>query len=703
MSASRLLAVVVAGCLLAAACTPAEPQPEPEPDPSTTAVPTAEPGTPLVLPVTSLVTFAEFPGVALLDPDTPAYPGPAAPSSLDEVQVVLPLAEAVDRLTATLAAEGAAVDPVAYPLVPFVYEENYYTGIPSYVTTDVVYHLWHLVFDKTLRDLERDVLLPTVEDLVGGLLEATTAQAEDLAGTALAEDADRAAQLLQVAAAQLDLPVTPGPLAEAELDLIAAATGGAQVSPLTGGPVDYSLFTPRGHYTRDAALTRYFLAMTTLGQLAACLPGTQLCGEPEVGLRQSLLVTRALLADATLADAWQRIFEPTAFLVGLADDYTPAELAAAADAEAPGWRADPTPLADDATVLAVATSLMTTRPVQITPGSAAVRIMGTRFVLDAFVLDQLIYPNVGTAENPRELPSGLDVAAVLGSTLAAEVMDASGAPDFAHYLDQRDALTAAVAARPVEDWGATVYDAWLYALQPVLAEHGAAYPAHQRTDVWRAKGLQTALASYAELKHDTILYAKQAMAEAGGMEPQTPHGWVETEPVAFERVAAAAGLMRAGLDARGLLTAGQGALLDALVEYAGFLAGVARAELAGGAPSAADDERLRDTGAELEGFVWSTSDHPADGSEPEADQDAALVADIATADDTYLEIGTARFDRLLVVVPTPDGGWQVAAGAVNSYRELVTDQRLSDETWRPLLGSADAPARPAWLAALYGG
>ena len=194
--------------------------------------------------------------------------------------------------------------------------------------------------------------------------------------------------------------------------------------------------------------------------------------------------------------------------------------------------------------------------------------MGTRFVLDAYVLDQLIYPNVGTAADPRGLPSGLDTAAVLGSSLASRLMDASGAPAYAHCTQRRDALSAAVANRPTAQWGATVYDT--------------------------------------ELKHDTILYAKQAMAEAGGDEPRTLTNWVEPDPATFERVAAAADLMRRGLDQRGLL--------------------------AGGTVSPADNERLRDTGSQIEQLVWLTSGVAADAM-PASDQDAALIADVATGQD----------------------------------------------------------------------
>ncbi len=45
---------------------------------------------------------------------------------------------------------------------------------------------------------------------------------------------------------------------------------------------------------------------------------------------------------------------------------------------------------------------------------------------------------------------------------------------------------------------------------------GGAYPPFMQTQAWTRKDLQTSLGSWTELKHDTILYAKQVMAEMGG-------------------------------------------------------------------------------------------------------------------------------------------------------------------------------------------
>ena len=177
-------------------------------------------------------------------------------------------------------------------------------------------------------------------------------------------------------------------------------------SPITGVGVDYSLYTLRGHYTRNADLRRHFVAMSVLGQAAFCLPGTSGCQGFEPA-RRGILAARVLARDPALVELWRTIYEPTAFLVGASDDYTAPEVAAAAGA---GVRDDPATLADDDVVQKVAAALVTARPVQVDPERASIRVMGSRFVVDAYVLDQLLANEAVVVCGPvlAELLAGTD-------------------------------------------------------------------------------------------------------------------------------------------------------------------------------------------------------------------------------------------------------------------------------------------------------
>ena len=179
------------------------------------------------------------------------------------------------------------------------------------------------------------------------------------------------------------------------------------------------------------------------------------------------------------------------------------------------------------------------------------------------------------------------------------------------------AMRDAVAARPDEAWGSTVYDAWLAAIEPMWLPHGTAFPDFMQGDAWTAKDQQTGFGSYAELKHDTILYTKQAVGEMGGGGPdKTPRSWVEPDPVPFARLQAMADLERQGLSSRGLLNKPLDKLLTDYSDLAGFLARIATDELAGRSISKADNSRLLYIGGELEDLWWRTSDVPNGGQPP---------------------------------------------------------------------------------------
>jgi hypothetical protein len=667
------------------------------PTTTTSAKPPAKPVA-FTLPV-SPVHFASFTPVPLLNPNSPVYAGPATPTSLTDAKVVPGLKSDLKKpgVTAALEKNGFVVVPADFKLFQYAYEGNEYDGWPVFVTTDVAYHEWHLVFDKLLRSLEQQVLLPKLDQLVSGSLQAAQEQTSELKGTALEDTASRVEQLFQVAAAELGQHVTLGPLAEKEKALIDAHTSPGATSPILGATIDYSLFTPRGHYTLTPQLTRFFLGMSTLEQLSFCLPGTFECPGIEP-TRIGILASRVLDSSPALISLWRQIYEPSSFLVGVADDYTPLEVQKAAESTPAGGLDNAKAFASDAAVNAVVSALIKARPVKINPDRAAIRLMGTRFVLDSYLLDQLVWPNVGTGDKPRLTPSALDLAASFGSGYAEQLLKQQGAYAYANYASQLKKVQKAVSTRPAKDWGSTVYDAWLYALEPMFVRHGTAFPDFMRNQAWAAKALQSGFGSYTELKHDTILYSKQVIAEGGapGL-AKAPRNWVEPDPVAYARLIEAVKLMRNGLAQRNLLTKQADGLLATEVDMFSFFERIARDELAAKPISSKDNNRLRFIGGELEALWWRTAD-VAKYATPTNDDDEALVADIASSSKGVLELGTGRIDRILVLVPDDHGNFQLAAGGVYSYYEFLNPpgQRLTDKEWQGLLDSGKAPARPSW-------
>ena len=85
-----------------------------------------------------------------------------------------------------------------------------------------------------------------------------------------------------------------------------------------------------------------------------------------------------------------------------------------------------------------------------------------------------------------------------------------------------------------------LYKGWLNFLTSLLDKAKEGYPSFIRNDAWNKKQLNTFISSWTELKHDTLLYTKQVMAEmgAGGEgDKYDDRGYVEPVPVLYHRVA----------------------------------------------------------------------------------------------------------------------------------------------------------------------
>jgi hypothetical protein len=511
MRRALILSLVVA--MLLAACTGGARDPTTTTTDQTTTTGGTTPGTiPIgVRPVSPFAAFAEVPLLV----DSPAYAGPGTPTSLDRVLWGDQVPEQARRL---LAEQGFVIVESDYGQFHEAYSHvDMSSRQPLFITTDAAYHYWHLAFAKALRDTEHEVLLPILEQFALALHGAAEEDANTYGGTAIESNANRVLRFSELLLAILELDDGPySPEVEAELLLIGAHLD-LQVSPTTGANVDYSLFQPRGHYTSGPELTRYFLAMSTLGLTAFRLSELD-------QTRTGLMLAKVITDDDDLTRMWEELYEPTAFLVGLADDYTPFEVIAAADAAIPGWREDPVLVAKDSTIVAVISEMFGVRAVGIDPDLASIRVMGVRFVLDSYILDQLVEPNV----DGRLEGSPLDIAASFGSAWAYQRQVEAGLTDaYPDYEPQLEVMTDLLADRNISEWAATVYDGWLYAIQPVWSPHGAAYPDFMRTPAWAAKAHNAGFGSYTELKHDTILYAKQAFAEGETPPvPAEPRHWV---------------------------------------------------------------------------------------------------------------------------------------------------------------------------------
>ncbi|MCL5735125.1 MAG: DUF3160 domain-containing protein [Actinobacteria bacterium] len=649
---------------------------------------------------------------------TPAYLQPApvdlgAVENLSQVKLTQPQKD-------VLARQGFVVTPDLSEWRPQkfwqVYEEARYSRIPLLVTTDTILNAYHTIFDTTLTQLEETAFIDKALAMSRALRVSASAQAD-----AAKDDKVQQAALANEAYFAVGESLLKGTLTSpdrvhdtvaAELALIDAAAG-LDESPILGYLEDYSQYKPRGHYTRSEGLKRYFKAMMWYGHTAFWLQAK----EPDVGeelatrlTRQAALISLSLTGDAE--QAWKAIYEPTAFMVGTSDDITAADMRPAMGVAFGSQSPSLADLADDQKIGLLQDELQKLPPPTILTGAnseplgtpqeeteRSFRVMGQRYIPDSYAFQQLTWRWVGTEEKKREYPMGLDAMAVLGSDQAFALAKTTYGQDaYQDWEAQLKKVKGQFDTRSPAFWPTNLYTGWLDGLRLVFAFPPEKAPDLMKTQVWARKGLNAALGSWTELRHDTILYAKQSVvAEGGGDEPLYTAGYVEPYPAFYDHMGRLATTTKEGLSAYGLLGQDLSDKLQAMADLCFRLKGIADKELSGQALNQEEQNTILYIGSELE-HLELFSDTEGRTLSP-ADEKSPVVADVHTNLNarTALEEGTG-YPQVLYTVMELDGKQLVLVGASYSYYEFIVpmDKRMTDEEWQGVLDAGTAPPRPVW-------
>lgn len=603
-----------------------------------------------------------------------------------------------------------------------LYESNRYDVKPNFVTTDSMLHNYHLFFNHLLKVVEEDQLLPALQKLNQNMLAESARQLDSLRGSEWENAARRNLAFFAVAGRLLDpalkIPDEVKDVVNQELQLIAAHQE-MTPSPLmsmghSGSDVvedfkeDYTQYIPRGHYTRSEDLGRYFKTMMWYGRITFRQKDAD-------ETRSAVLMTLAQSREQNYSE-WEKIYQTTSFLVGRSDDpgyyeyapllkevYGPRMQLEDLIGEEAKWQ---TFMKKARNLKGPAINSLPVFDQTIQPDREreikGFRFMGQRFTLDASIFQRLIYREVG--ENPqgqrRMLPRGLDIPAAMGSAQAYSLLKSMGETSYSGYPQNMKKMQTYIKGLDANTWQQNLYWSWLYTLQPLTTEKGAGFPSFMRNKAWSHKELNTYLASWTELKHDTILYSKQNYAEMGGGDfPTDDRGYVEPNPWLYSRLANLTALTRDGLQSRGLLSERDKNSLDRLEELALSLKNISIKELENQPLSDEEYELIRSYGGQLEHFwIEALRDSGIVHRSQLCDNPAALVADVATAPpDLALEEGTGMVASIYVVVPV-DGKLRIAKGGVYTYYEFPwpAQDRLTDQKWREMLQGENPPARPEW-------
>lgn len=624
---------------------------------------------------------------------------------------------------------GFVVLPSQDTKMHYIYDVNEYNGVPNFITADSALHIYHKFYDKSLMSVESNYLYNDLKLMSEQMLLNSI----DLFNVLKDEELKQlqknnivyflVASELMGASTEITAKVDPKlkELANNELDLIAQSKGYVR-SPLFQNDMDYSQFTVRGHYTRSDELGQFFKTMIWYG--IAPLPFFNDSGDwNKSNTFQALLQSLSIFLDpgygkVSATEQWSNIYSITSQYVGLSDDiqaFTMNKLRVSVFGE----DTNPDNYNDSKYEDKLLKAVKDLPEPQIqgkitkasTPTGKQYRFMGQRYVLDSFIMQELIEPY------KRPVPSALDVAGVLGSNTAETILLVDNKPQqiWPEYELTYKKLKSEVSGYSEELWGRNLYNGWLWSIQSALTEYdvNSGMPMFMTNDAWRHKTLNTALGSYTELKHDTVLYSKQAVAEMGGPSETASQHYVEPNVPLYSKLLYLTDQTISLLEDNNMLNESMRNGAELYKEVLELLLNCSIKELSNEPLTEEEKDQLLWYGGKMEIISYYlleglTDDYSA------VELSDMLVTDVATiVKSGYLSLGTGTYDYIYVVVPV-EGKLYLTRGSVYSYYEFLSDTRLTDEEWWTLHGlqkdeleygvylnktepSKDLPSQPLWV------
>lgn len=591
----------------------------------------------------------------------------------------------------------------------YPYEWYDYLKDPYFITSDEMLYMYHVFYSETMKYMEISDWRNRLESLVSSVSKKSL-NAYEKADESIKEDLKYVCAYINIADRLMGnnkkLPKEIETLVSREIAKIKESKGVSE-SEVLGIDLDYTQYTVRGHYTRAEKLEKYFRTMMWLGQSGFQMTREANDNQEIVDLdgttRSLMLVTLILSENKDDYQNYLELYNMTSLFSGQSDDIgisnlvdlikdiygVEVELKVFRDNNYESKLKDAILELEKPNIVAKIDSEFSDINI---PKGKQFRLMGQRYTLDGDILSSLTKPI------NRPLPSSLDVISAFGHERAEEINREYNTTDqyWPEYNEKLKKIQEKIASMSDENWQKDLYTGWLWSIDSSAQsfENDENMPPFMRTKAWSDKAVATAIGSYAELKHDNVLYSKQPVAECGGGVDYKERHYVEPNVELYTRLLWLSKYTKANLENCTELAEDVADILDGMINKLELMQSASIKELEGREISQAEYKEMGVIGGFIDYMYEIYKNKIARATETSNaidDKTTALISDIATilpnklGDGGYLELATGLPHKIYVICPI-DGKLYMTRGAVYSSYEFVSDTRLTDEQWHKMIG-----------------
>lgn len=614
----------------------------------------------------------------------------------------------------------------------------FHKDLPLIITTDAILHSIHVSYDKILKRIELNTILPKLVTLLDNMYDSFPMLEEKY--SAYPEMINYIRDLdVYISVPRRIIEMTKQPYYSDNRQIVAAYKSYVNdyefksVEFFSSIPrkIDFSQFKPRGHYTDSQYpnLELYFKSMMWFGRMELYLIAPTESQQLPLEDIQRQIIISYLMKDLIEISGSEEIVEDIEKIIStFVGDQDNVMLGHLAELQNEISLPDASALLDtnvvkdfqqalsekpysDQKILSQVLMKDPFSTSDLQPASAFM-LFGQRFIIDSYVTGSLVYDKIkfNGADIKRMLPSTLDILFSLGNKAAGQLLTEE--LDQYKYASNLAALRYLIDSYKDAFWNKSIYNNWLHSITKLNPpDNRNSLPGFMQTAAWWQQKMNTQLSSWTELRHDNLLYGKQSYT--GGIVCSYPYVYVEPIPEFYTAVKTLAAKTKESLNEVDISGSWVGEYIN---EYYDLMYGVADTlhsisikELNGEILNDYENEFLNNflyeqgvCGVNWNG--WYPKLYFNQENEELLKKDY-LVADYHTAptDEAGTMVGwvkhagTGPINLMVVTTELPGVGHVAFAGAVMSYHEYTSTNflRLTDEEWKE--GYVNQAARPEWV------
>jgi hypothetical protein len=349
------------------------------------------------------------------------------------------------------------------------------------------------------------------------------------------------------------------------------------------------------------------------------------------------------------------------------------------------------------------------------------RLMGQRFIIDSYVFDKLTFDRIPSNNDQfRLMPKPFDISYVFGNNNALPMLES----DINTYAMAKNivALRKTIDGYDSTFWAQTLYNTWFKSIRDLNPIADTSNLPFFMTSVgWQHEKMNTQLASWAQLRHDNLLYAKQSYTSVI-LSCSFPNSYIEPYPNMYKHIKEFAQNANRFFEAYNQKVS-LSSYFTSLSAIMDTLESISNKELQRQCLSNAEIlflKKMIKTKIEMgcvpteyvsgwylnmiyesnEASVYSLDPNMqetviADVHTQPTDKDGNVVGNVL-----HVATGKVNLGVFMANAPVPDGRKMAFIGPVMSYYEAITKdfKRHTDQEWRDSVAAKNIPSRPSWTS-----